>query len=101
MCKGRPSPGRLRSRLTPYVGCHVCMSVCLSPGLSVICASSKCERKRPGLGDALDYSGDVDNRRVFYVLPFLASYANGTCLIRLSIKKNLTVIPNRYLMEFY
>ena len=48
--KGRPSPGRLRLRLTPYVGCHVCMSVCLSPGLSDICVSSKCERKRPGLG---------------------------------------------------
>ena len=24
---GRPSPGRLRSQLPPYVGCHVCMSV--------------------------------------------------------------------------
>ena len=25
--EGRPSPGRLRSRLTPYVRCHACMSV--------------------------------------------------------------------------
>ena len=48
--EGRPSPGRLRSQLPPYVGYHVCMSVCLSHGLAVICANSKCERKRPDLG---------------------------------------------------
>ena len=40
-------------RLPPYAAYHVCMSVCLSIGLSDICANSKCERKRPGLGRAL------------------------------------------------
>ena len=61
--KGRPSPERLRSPFAPYVGCHVCMSVCLSLGLSVICASSKCERKRPGLGRPLSPVGvpSLDN----------------------------------------
>ena len=39
-------------RLPPYAAYHVCMSVCLSIGLSYICANSKCERKRPGLGRA-------------------------------------------------
>ena len=33
------------------------MSVWLFPGLSVICASSKCECKRPGLGDAIQGRG--------------------------------------------
>ena len=49
---GSPSPGLLRSHLPPYMGCHICMSVCLSFRLSVTCASSKC--KRPGLGRTWD-----------------------------------------------
>ena len=52
----RPSPGHMHSQLPPYLGCHVCMSVCLSTGLFSICGNSNCERKRSVLGDALSPS---------------------------------------------
>ena len=53
MTDAPPRLGVCICHLPPYAGCHVCMSVCLSIGLSVICANSKCKRKRPGVRRAL------------------------------------------------
>ena len=56
-------------RLPPYAAYHVCMSVCQSIGLSDICANSKCERKRLGLGRALSVVKQNNNCRARPRLP--------------------------------
>ena len=82
------------------MGCHVCMSVFLSPGLSVICASSKCERKRPGLGDTLECIVDLlwvsGSRQATYRPPHPGERSD-----QFFIRGKMSLPSNRQMTLFY